>query len=348
MRSSSGVWPQVLVVAVLACVLGGCGSLSTSLVSESSLLVSRSPIAQPILQPAQSPAAPEVTAAAETTASVEPTASPETTTATGSSETASASTTITASATEPVPSISIDYEPITAKNAPEWVVALSGPADAALRGTPDSAPQDADVEEYDPWEKFNEKMFTFNYNMDKYVLKPVAKGYNFIMPDMFQTMIDNAFTNLRMPSRFVNKVLQLKLLDATKEMGRFIINSTLGIGGLFDVARQEMGLERQRADFGQTLGIWGVGPGPYLVLPFLPPLTVRDGIGYGADGAMNPLYYYIPFFPDAFAMRVGDTVNDRSLNLDLFQGIEESTVDLYSSVRNGYLQRRARMIKEGR
>ena len=348
MRSSSGVWPQVLVVAVLACVLGGCGSLSTSLVSESSLLVSRSPIAQPILPAAQPPAATEVKAPAETTASVEPTASTETTTAAESSEAASASATITASATEPVPNISIDYEPITAKNAPEWVVALSGPADAALRGSPDSAPQDADVEEYDPWEKFNEKMFTFNYNMDKYVLKPVAKGYNFIMPDMFQTMIDNAFTNLRMPSRFVNKVLQLKLLDATKEMGRFIINSTLGIGGLFDVARQEMGLERQRADFGQTLGIWGVGPGPYLVLPFLPPLTVRDGIGYGADGAMNPLYYYIPFFPDAFAMKVGDTVNDRSLNLDLFQGIEESTVDLYSSVRNGYLQRRARLIKEGR
>jgi phospholipid-binding lipoprotein MlaA len=345
-RSSSGVWPQVLVVAVLACVLGGCGSLSTSLVSESSLLVSRSPIAQPVVQPAQPPAT-EVMAPTETTASVEPAASTETTT-TESSETASASATVPANATEPSPSISIDYAPITAKNAPEWVAALSGPADAALRGTPDSAPQDADVEEYDPWEKFNEKMFTFNYNMDKYVLKPVAKGYNYVVPDMVQTMIDNAFTNLRMPSRFVNKVLQLKLLDASKEMGRFIINSTLGIGGLFDVARQEMGLERQRADFGQTLGIWGVGPGPYLVLPFLPPLTVRDGIGYGADGAMNPLYYYIPFFPDAFAMKVGDTINDRSLNLDLFQGIEESTVDLYSSVRNGYLQRRARMIKEGR
>ena len=168
------------------------------------------------------------------------------------------------------------------------------------------------------------------------------------MPDMFQTMIDNAFTNLRMPSRFVNKVLQWKLLDATKEMGRFLINSTLGVGGLFDVARQEMGLDRQKADFGQTLGIWGVGPGPYLVLPLLPPLTVRDGIGFAADGAMNPLYYYIPFWPDQLGMKAGDTINDRSLNLDLFQGIEESTVDLYSSVRNGYLQRRNRLIKEGR
>ena len=158
----------------------------------------------------------------------------------------------------------------------------------------------------------------------------------------------NAVTNLRMPSRFVNKLLQWKLVDATKEMGRFLINSTLGVGGLFDVARQEMGLERQKADFGQTLGVWGVGPGPYLVLPLLPPLTVRDGVGFAADGAMNPLYYYIPFWPDQLGMKAGDTINDRSLNLDLFQGIEESTVDLYSSVRNGYLQRRNRLIKEGR
>ena len=340
MRSRSGVWPLVVVVAVLACALGGCGSLSSSLLSESSLLASRPPVAALAAEPTQPPTATETAVPAETTASAL------------SSETTSAPVEVAVSASEtpttPLPSVSIDYEPITAKNAPEWVVALSGPADAALRGTPDANPPDADVEEWDPWEKFNEKMFTFNYNLDKYVLKPVAQGYNFVVPDMFQTMIDNAFTNLRMPSRFVNKVLQLKLLDATKEMGRFIINSTLGIGGLFDVARQEMGLERQRADFGQTLGIWGVGPGPYLVLPFLPPLTVRDGIGYGVDGAMHPLYYYIPFWPDSLAMKLGDTVNDRSLNLDLFQGIEESTVDLYSSVRNGYLQRRARLIKEGR
>ncbi len=339
MRSSSGVWPLVVVVAVLACALGGCGSLSSSLLSESSLLASRPPVAALAAEPTQPPTATETTASAETTAP-----SP-------SSETTSTPVEVAVSASETptsLPSVSIDYEPITAKNAPEWVVALSGPADAALRGTPDAGPADAEVEEWDPWEKFNEKMFTFNYNLDKYVLKPVAQGYNFVVPDMFQTMIDNAFTNLRMPSRFVNKILQWRLLDATKEMGRFIINSTLGIGGLFDVARQEMGLERQRADFGQTLGIWGVGPGPYLVLPFLPPLTVRDGIGYGVDGAMHPLYYYIPFWPDALSMKLGDTVNDRSLNLDLFQGIEESTVDLYSSVRNGYLQRRARLINEGR
>jgi len=261
----------------------------------------------------------------------------------------SASTTETASTTEPATApVAVTYEPVTSENAPAWVVALSGPVDPSLRGTPDTVPPDPDVEEYDPWEKFNEKMFSFNYNMDKYVLKPAAKGYNYVMPDILQTMIDNAFTNLRMPARFVNKVLQWKLVDASKEMGRFLINSTLGIGGLFDIARQEMGLERQKADLGQTFGIWGFGPGPYLVLPLLPPLTVRDGIGYAGDGAMNPLYYYIPFWFDAFGMKVGAAVNDRSLNLDLFQGIEESTVDLYSSVRNGYLQRRNRLIKEGK
>jgi phospholipid-binding lipoprotein MlaA len=325
-RSSSAVWPVVVVVAVLGFALGGCGTLSSSMVSESSMLASRAPVAAPPVEPAP------VTAAVQT-----PTA-PESSTPEADS----------AADAAPTPTVTIDYQPITAKNAPTWVVALSGPADAALRGTTEAAPPDPDVEEYDPWEKFNEKMFTFNYNLDKYVLKPAAQGYNFVMPDMFQTMIDNAFTNLRMPSRFVNKLLQWKLLDATKEMGRFLINSTLGIGGLFDVARQEMGLERQRADFGQTLGIWGAPPGPYLVLPFMPPLTVRDGIGTGVDGAINPLYYYIPFWPDALAMKIGDTINDRSLNLDLFQGIEESTVDLYSSVRNGYLQRRNRLIKEGR
>ena len=128
------------------------------------------------------------------------------------------------------------------------------------------------------------------------------------------------------------------------EVGRFLINSTLGIGGLWDIAKQEFGLQKTKVDFGQTLGKWGVGPGPFLVLPFLPPLTVRDGIGYGVDGAMDPLSYFIPFIWDRLGMRIGDTVNDRSLNLDLFQGFEETTIDMYSAVRNGYLQRRYNLI----
>ena len=304
MRIRPTVGPTMLVFAIGSLVLGGCGTLSSSLVDETSLLV----------PPGEASTEGPVVAADEL-------------------------------APAPPPVV-ITYEPITGANAPAWTIALSNPSGS----TPDNAApgEDADLEEYDPWEKFNEKTFAFNYNMDKYVLKPAAKGYNAIMPDMFQTMIDNAFTNLRMPIRFVNKVLQGRLLDATKEMGRFLINSTLGIGGLFDVARQEMKLAPQEADFGQTLGIWGVGPGPYLVLPLFPPLTVRDSVGYAFDGSLNILSYYIPFFPEQFGMSALDRVNDRSRNLDLFQGIEEATVDLYSSVRNAYLQRRQRLIKEQR
>jgi len=317
--SRTGTWSALLVFGTLALVLGGCGSLSPSLRTESAILAAR----------------------AQSTAAVEP--APEQT-----SDQTAAQVIDEFSGPAPTAALSpssITVEAMNADNAPSWVVALAGPVDAALRGTPEPTPPDYDVEEYDPWEKFNEKMFSFNYNFDKYIFKPAAKGYNAITPDIVQQMIDNAFTNLNMPRRFVNKVLQWKLKDASIEMGRFLINSTLGIGGLFDVAKQEFKLEPQKADFGQTLGKWGAGPGPYLVLPFLPPLTVRDGIGFAVDGAMSPLNYYIPFFPDRFAMGAGDQLNQRSLNLDLFQGFEDTTIDLYSSVRNGYLQRRERLIK---
>src|SRR5262249_23583559 len=211
---------------------------------------------------------------------------------------------------------------------------------AQRRGTAEALP-DVEVEEYDPWEPFNEKMFRFNYNLDKYVLKPVTKGYNFVMPDRIQQMIDHGFDNIKTVPRLVNTLLQWNWKAFGTELGRFLINSTFGIGGLFDIAKQEFNLEKPKgADFGVTLGKWGVHPGPFLILPLLPPLTVRDGIGYGADGAMDPLSYVLPFIWTRLGMKVGETINDRSLNLDLFQGFEETTVDLYSAVRNGYLRRR--------
>jgi phospholipid-binding lipoprotein MlaA len=205
---------------------------------------------------------------------------------------------------------------------------------------------DAVENEYDPWEKFNEKTFEFNRRLDKYVLKPVAKAYNFITPDELQIMISNAFDNISFPPRLVNSVLQGKLKGAGRELARFLINSTAGVGGLFDPAKDVFGLTKSREDFGQTLGFYGVGPGPYLIVPFMEPLTVRDGIGKAVDGAMDPLAYYLPLFWDRLGMKIGDIVNERSLNLDLFQGFEESVIDLYSAVRHGYLQRREKLIRE--
>ncbi|MGH7400150.1 MAG: MlaA family lipoprotein [Candidatus Rokuibacteriota bacterium] len=236
--------------------------------------------------------------------------------------------------------------PLVASVGPLSVVAQAGAKMLAQTRPADPVvPTDGILEEYDPWEPFNEKMFTFNYNMDRYVLKPVAKGYNFVMPDRAQQMIDSGFDNLLVVPRVVNNMLQWRPKGAGAELGRFLINSTLGIGGLFDIAKQEFGLQKTRVDFGQTLGIWGIGPGPFLVLPLMPPLTVRDGIGTAVDGAMDPLSYVLPFIWTRLGMKVGNMINDRALNLDLYQGFEETTVDLYSAVRNGYLQRRDNMIK---
>ena len=205
---------------------------------------------------------------------------------------------------------------------------------------------DAVDEEYDPWEPFNEKMFAFNRGVDRWVLKPVARGYMFIMPEPWQVMISNGFDNINFVPRLINSLLQGKWEGAGRELSRFLINSTAGIGGLFDPAKDFWGIQKSREDFGQTLGVWGSGPGPYLVLPFMAPLTVRDGIGKAVDGFMDPLSYFLPFIWDRLGMKIGDIINERALNYDLFQGFEESVIDMYSAVRHGYLQRRQQMIKE--
>jgi phospholipid-binding lipoprotein MlaA len=205
---------------------------------------------------------------------------------------------------------------------------------------------DADAEEYDPWESFNEKMFTLNRNLDRYFLKPIAFVYNHIMPEPFQVMIANGFDNIKFVPRVINNLLQAKWGGAGREVGRFLINSTFGIGGLFDPAKDYWGIPKSSEDFGQTLGVWGSGPGPYLVLPFMEPMTVRDGVGKLVDSFLDPLTYFIPFIWDRLGMKAGDIVNDRALNYDLFQGFEESVIDLYSAVRHGYLQRRERLIRE--
>ncbi len=205
---------------------------------------------------------------------------------------------------------------------------------------------DAVDEEYDPWESFNEKMFDFNRGVDRWVFKPVARGYMFIIPEPFQVLIANGFDNINFVPRFVNSLLQGKWGGAGRELSRFLINSTAGIGGLFDPAKDYWGIQKSREDFGQTLGVWGSGPGPFLVLPFMEPLTVRDGIGKFVDGFLDPLSYILPFFWDRIGMKIGDAINERALNYDLFQGFEESVIDMYSAVRHGYLQRRQQLIKE--
>jgi phospholipid-binding lipoprotein MlaA len=203
---------------------------------------------------------------------------------------------------------------------------------------------DEELTEYDPWEPFNRKMFDFNRQLDRVVLKPIAKVWNFVVPDLAQQSLANAFDNIAMPRRLLNSLFQLKIEGAGRELARFFLNISMGVGGFFDVAT-ELGIPRSEEDTGQTLGYYGVGPGPYLVLPFLPPLTVRDGVGFAADSAMQPISYVAPFAATA-GMRGGQIVNDRSLNLEPFEEFEQATFDLYSAIRNAYLQRRQRLIEE--
>jgi len=223
----------------------------------------------------------------------------------------------------------------THSSAEENMAAVEGAEGAAV----------ADESELDPWEPFNESMFSFNRELDRYILKPIAIGYDAVLPDPVQTGIRNMIDNLDVVRRLVNNLLQLKLGGATREVTRFTVNSTIGVAGLFDVAKEGMGIEQSNEDTGQTLGVYGLGPGPYLVLPFLPVTTVRDGVGMLADTAMNPMSYFIPIGA-SIGKKATDIVNERSLNLDKFERVEETVVDLYSAVRNAYLQRRAAAIKE--
>jgi phospholipid-binding lipoprotein MlaA len=138
----------------------------------------------------------------------------------------------------------------------------------------------------DPWEGFNRSMYRFNYNFDKYVFLPVVKGYEFITPTFVQTGVSNFFSNIGEFRTFYNSLLQAKGTKALTTLGRFVTNTTIGIGGLFDPATH-FGLEKQREDFGQTLGVWGVSPGPYLVLPVLGPNTARSAGGFAVDAGIR-------------------------------------------------------------
>lgn len=199
-------------------------------------------------------------------------------------------------------------------------------------------------------------MFWFNRDvLDQYILKPLAQAWDFMLPDVVQRGLRNFVDNTNVLPRLVNSLAQGKWSGAAREVGRFTIDSAVGVAGFFHLAKDGFGLENSDEDTGQTLGFYGLGPGPYLVLPFLPPMDVRDGLGGVVDGAMNPLNYLIPFAAEADAgTTVGSligiafvyAINRRSINLELYEGVEETVIDLYSAVRNAYLQRREPKIKE--
>ena len=211
-----------------------------------------------------------------------------------------------------------------------------------------STPSPESLAQNDPWEKTNRAVFDFDMRMDHAVARPLAKGYRAALPDPVRDGIHNALINLNSPVVLINDVLQGDGGKAVNTTGRLLINSTVGLGGLIDVA-SKIGIPNHRNDFGITLGKSGVAEGSYLVLPFAGPLPPRDLLGVGVDQAFAPLTY-VGFHGKGtwMAMRFGIGILDgRASTLDQVETIELSSVDFYATTRNLYRQSRNAKINEG-
>ena len=234
------------------------------------------------------------------------------------------------------------------------LVLLFGVTACASRpaATGDAPPTAADngpesVETYDPFERFNRAMYTFNEKLDGYVLKPVAKGYRAVTPLPVRQGVSNFFGNLREPMVMINDALQGKFKAAASDLGRFLTNSTLGVLGIFDVATR-FGLEKRNEDFGQTLAVWGVKEGPYLVLPLFGPSSLRDGAGLAGDYLTYPPTYMEETSTAAKLFAV-DVIDARTRYLDAGDILEQATgaADPYIFVREAYRQRRQNLARDG-
>jgi len=196
----------------------------------------------------------------------------------------------------------------------------------------------------DPLGGLNRPIFRFNDALDRAILEPVAKGYDFVMPDLAQDWLTNFFTNLWFPVTFANCVLQAKPHEATQSMARFIVNTTVGIGGFGDPATK-LAIPAPQEDFGQTLGYWGVGPGPYLVLPLLGPSNIRDTVGRVADNATRVWPFFVPWYASS-GPGVVEVINTRARYLEDIQDLRSSSLDYYTSVRDAYQQRRQALVED--
>jgi phospholipid-binding lipoprotein MlaA len=229
-----------------------------------------------------------------------------------------------------------------------WRLAVAALAAAALAGCASVRSPDP----RDPWEPMNRATFEFNDGFDRVLAKPLAEAYRFVLPDLVRAGVRNFFANLQDPWIGLNQLLQGKVEEALSDGWRFIANTTFGIGGIFDIAT-DMGMPKHAEDFGQTLAVWGVGFGPYLVLPILGPSSVRDGTGTLVATQMY-LPWQLPKWLDVdhrvtwqYTLTTIDFVQTRANLLDATNLLEEAALDRYAFIRDAYFQRRRNLIYDG-
>ncbi len=203
----------------------------------------------------------------------------------------------------------------------------------------------ASIHPRDPLEAMNRTLYSFNTSVDTALTRPVAEGYRAVLPAVVRTGIANVFGNINDVLIALNNLLQGKIVNAASDVGRVLVNTTLGIGGFFDVATH-FGLEKHNEDFGQTLGWWGVGDGPYLVLPIIGPSNLRDAVARMVDYQTDPTTYVssVPLRNSLWGARA---LSQRADLLDTSRILETAALDPYEFVRDAYLQRRRSLVYDG-
>jgi phospholipid-binding lipoprotein MlaA len=200
---------------------------------------------------------------------------------------------------------------------------------------------------HDPWEPFNRSVFEFNEGLDTYLLKPVVAGYRFVLPEFVRDGIYNFFSNYSDIYTALQNLLQGKPDYAFSDLMRVVVNTTFGLGGLIDMATPG-GLPKHKEDWGQTFGVWGIPSGPYVVLPFFGPSSVRDTFGTAADLESDYLFRLLPDVALRNSLTGLRVVNARNTYYEAGDLLDGAAIDKYSFVRDAYIQRRAYQINEGR
>ena len=210
------------------------------------------------------------------------------------------------------------------------------------------------VADVDPLSGYNRVMTSFNDNLYEYAVFPLARGYNYVVPKLVRNSVSNFFDNLQYPVRLVNNLLQLKIVNALEESSRFLLNSTVGILGLFDPAEAFFKLKEHDEDFGQTLGHYGVGSGFHIVLPFFGPSNLRDVSSLFVDWQVDPFFYQSGRSYNILTQSVEQSIevksfeyfNEHSGNIKAYEALKNGAVDLYPLFKDVYEQRRAKEIAE--